>query len=64
MVDAGDVLGIQSEGAPFLDQGDQQVLFALVVTDGTGIGLFGAGDLDAEGSCVWPAGRAAPDPTG
>ena len=49
VVDAGDVLGIQSEGAPFLDQGDQQVLFALVVTDGTGIGLLGAGDLDAEG---------------
>ena len=49
MVDAGDVLGVQPECAPFLDQGNQQILLPLGVADGTGIGLLGAGNLDAEG---------------
>jgi len=49
VVDAGDVLGIQSEGAPLLDKGDQQILLALGVADGAGVGLLGPGDLDAEG---------------
>jgi hypothetical protein len=34
---------------PFWIRGDQQILLALGVADGTGIGLLGAGDLDAEG---------------
>lgn len=49
MVDAGDVLGVQPQHTPFLDQGDQQILLALGIADRARVGLLGAGDLDAEG---------------
>ncbi len=49
VIDAGDVLGIQPQPAPFLDQGDQQILLALGIADRARVGLLGAGDLDAEG---------------
>ncbi len=57
VVDAGDVLGIQSEGASLLDQGDQQILLALGVADGAGVGLLGPGDLDAEGLALGQQGE-------
>ncbi|MNS73554.1 hypothetical protein D3C72_1069990 [compost metagenome] len=57
VVDAGDVLGVQPERAPFLDQGNQQILLPLGVADGTGIGLLGAGNLDAEGLALGQQGE-------
>ena len=57
MIDAGDVLGIQPKHAPFLDQGDQQLLLPLVVTNGARVGLLGTGDLDAEGLAFRQQGK-------
>ncbi len=57
VVDAGDVLGVQPQHAPLLDQGDQQLLLALVVTDRARVGLLGSGHLDAEGLAFCQQGK-------